>query len=62
MDLQRSLFDDFENNDNVAEQSASKAQQPDTKAQQPEAKAQPTGDEARILELRETLNRHNHSY
>ena len=62
MDLQRSLFDDFENNDKVAEQSASKAQQPDTKAQQPVTKAQPTGDEARILELRETLNRHNHSY
>ena len=46
MDIQRSLFDDFENND-VAE---------------PVKQEQPTVDEARILELRETLNRHNHNY
>ena len=49
MQLQRSLFDDFENNDNnVAEQQVKKEQL--------------TGDEARILELREALNRHNHNY
>ncbi|MBP5688327.1 MAG: NAD-dependent DNA ligase LigA [Muribaculaceae bacterium] len=48
MDIQRSLFDDFENNDSVAEQ--------------PVKKALPTGDEARILELRDILNRHNHNY
>ena len=50
MDIQRSLFDDFEI-DNTSEK------QP----QQPEPK-QLTGDEARIMELREMLNRHNHSY
>ena len=50
MDIQRSLFDDFEI-DNTSEK------QP----QQPEPK-QLTGDEARIMELRETLNRHNHNY
>jgi DNA ligase (NAD+) len=50
MDIQRSLFDDFEI-DNTSEK------QP----QQPESK-QLTGDEARIMELREMLNRHNHSY
>ena len=49
MDIQRSLFDDFENNDNLVE----------PKPVQP---MQLTGDEARIMELRETLNRHNHSY
>ena len=49
MQLQRCLFDDFENNDNnVAEQQVKKEQL--------------TGDEARILELREALNRHNHNY
>ena len=50
MDIQRSLFEDFEV-DNTSEK------QP----QQPEPK-QLTGDEARIMELREMLNRHNHSY
>ena len=50
MDIQRSLSDDFEI-DNTSEK------QP----QQPEPK-QLTGDEARIMELREMLNRHNHSY
>ncbi len=49
MDIQRSLFDDFENNDNLVE----------PKPVQP---MQLTGNEARIMELRETLNRHNHSY
>ena len=49
MDIQRSLFDDFENNNNLVE----------PKPVQP---VQLTGDEARIMELRETLNRHNHSY
>ena len=49
MDIQRSLFDDFENNDNVVEP-------------KPVKKVQLTGDEARIIELRETLNRHNHNY
>ncbi len=48
MQIQRSLFDDFENNDNVVEQ--------------PVKKEQPTGDEARIIELRDLLNRHNHNY
>ena len=48
MQIQRSLFDDFENNDNVAEQ--------------PVKKEQPTGDEARIIELRDLLNHHNHNY
>lgn len=48
MDIQRSLFDDFENNENVVEQ--------------PAKKEQPTGDEARIMELRDLLNRHNHNY
>ncbi len=50
MDIQRSLFEDIEV-DNTSEK------QP----QQPEPK-QLTGDEARIMELREMLNRHNHSY
>lgn len=49
MDLQRSLFDDFENNNDVVEQ-------------KPVSKEQLTGDEARILELRELLNSHNHNY
>ncbi len=49
MDIQRSLFDEFENNDNVVEP-------------KPLQTVQHTGDEARIMELRETLNRHNHSY
>lgn len=48
MNIQRSLFDDFQNNEDVAEK--------------PVKKEQPTSDKARILELRETLNRHNHSY
>ncbi|MBO4721684.1 MAG: NAD-dependent DNA ligase LigA [Muribaculaceae bacterium] len=48
MDIQRSLFDDFENNENVVEQ--------------PAKNEQPTGDEARIMELRDLLNRHNHNY
>ena len=48
MNIQRSLFDDLENNDNVVEQ--------------PVKKEQPTGDEARIIELRDLLNRHNHNY
>lgn len=51
MQLQRSLFDDFD----------------EIKAEQQEArpvatKYSPTGDEARIIELREVLNRHNHNY
>jgi DNA ligase (NAD+) len=50
MDIQRSLFDDFEN-DNIAEE------------QQPVKQDKSfTGDEARIMELRDVLNRHNHSY
>jgi len=49
MNIQRSLFDDFETNDNVVEP-------------KPVKKEQLTGDEARIIELRETLNRHNHNY
>lgn len=48
MDIQRSLFDDFEI-DNSEEKHV----------EQPK---QLTGDEARIIELRETLNRHNHNY
>lgn len=48
MDIQRSLFDDFEI-DNSEEKHV----------EQPK---QPTGDQARILELRDTLNRHNHNY
>lgn len=49
MDIQRSLFDDLDNNNEVVEQKPKQAEQP-------------TGDEARIIELRETLNRHNHNY
>ncbi len=49
MDIQRSLFDDFDNNNEVVEQKPKQAEQP-------------TGDQARILELRDTLNRHNHNY
>ena len=48
MNIQPSLFDDFEIDNNGEEQ-----------VDQPK---QPTGDEARIIELRETLNRHNHNY
>ena len=48
MDIQRSLFDDFEI-DNSEEKHV----------EQPK---QLTGDQARILELRDTLNRHNHNY
>ena len=48
MNIQPSLFDDFEIDNNGEEQ-----------VEQPK---QPTGDEARIIELRETLNRHNHNY
>ncbi len=49
MDIQRSLFDDLDNNNEVVEQKPKQAEQP-------------TGDQARILELRDTLNRHNHNY
>ncbi len=49
MDIQRSLFDDLDNNNDVVEQKPKQAEQP-------------TGDRARILELRDTLNRHNHNY
>ena len=49
MNIQRSLFDDLDNNNDLVEQKPSK-------------KELPSGDEARILELRDTLNRHNHSY
>lgn len=49
MDIQRSLFDDLDNNNDVVEQKPKQAEQP-------------TGDQARILELRDTLNRHNHNY
>lgn len=49
MDIQRSLFDDLDNNNEVVEQKPKQAEQP-------------TGDQARIIELRETLNRHNHNY
>ena len=49
MDIQRSLFDDLDNNNDVVEQKHKQAEQP-------------TGDQARILELRDTLNRHNHNY
>ena len=42
MDIQRSLFDDFDNNNEVVEQKPKQAEQP-------------TGDQARILELRDTL-------
>ena len=49
MNIQRSLFDDLDNNNDLVEQKTSK-------------KELPSGDEARILELRDTLNRHNHSY
>ncbi len=48
MDIQRSLFDDFEIDNSE-----------DKHGEQPK---QLTGDEARIIELRETLNRHNHNY
>lgn len=48
MNIQPSLFDDFETGDTGNEQEG-----------QPK---QPSGDEARIMELRETLNRHNHNY
>ena len=48
MNIQPSLFDDFEIDNNGEEQ-----------VEQPK---QLTGEEARIVELRETLNRHNHSY
>ena len=48
MQIQRSLFDDFE-----IEKKAEQPQQTSKK---------PSGEEARIVELRETLNRHNHSY
>ena len=48
MNIQPSLFDDFEIDNNSEEQ-----------VEQPK---QLTGEEARIVELRETLNRHNHSY
>ena len=48
MQIQRSLFDDFENNE-------------ENTITQPEKKV-PTGDEARIIELRDMLNRHNHYY
>lgn len=48
MDIQPSLFDDFEI-DNSGEK----------QVKQPK---QLTGDEARIMELRDTLNRHNHNY
>ncbi len=47
MNIQPSLFDDFEIDNNSEEQ-----------VEQPK---QLTGEEARIVELRETLNRHNHS-
>ncbi len=64
--MQRSLFDDFEISNNSAEGHASEqASEQTPKAQQsqqpPKAKAI-AGDEARIMELRETLNRHNHNY
>lgn len=49
MDIQRSLFDDLDNNNEVVEQKPKQAEQL-------------TGDEARIIELRDTLNRHNHNY
>ena len=49
MDIQRSLFDDLDNNNDVVEQKPKQAEQP-------------TGEQARILELRDTLNRHNHNY
>lgn len=48
MQIQRSLFDDFE------------IEEKDEQPQQ--ASKTPSGEEARIVELRETLNRHNHSY
>ncbi|MBR6489161.1 MAG: NAD-dependent DNA ligase LigA [Muribaculaceae bacterium] len=48
MDIQRSLFDDFETENNT--------EQPQ------QAPKKLSGEEARIIELRETLNRHNHSY
>ena len=48
MNIQPSLFDDFETGNTGNEQEG-----------QPK---QPSGDEARIMELRETLNRHNHNY
>ena len=48
MNIQPSLFDDFETGNTGNEQDG-----------QPK---QPSGDEARIMELRETLNRHNHNY
>jgi len=50
MNIQRSLFDDFENNDN------------DNVVEQPVKKEQSNAAEARIMELRDTLNRHNHNY
>ena len=50
MQQQRSLFDDFEIDNNIAR---------DNDSRQPQ---QLTGDEARIMELRESLNRHNHNY
>lgn len=49
MDMQRSLFDDFE-----IEMKDEKPLQPDSQ--------QLTGEQARIVELRQELNHHNHSY
>ena len=48
MNIQPSLFDDFE----IENSSEKQVEQP----------KQLTGEEARIVELRETLNRHNHNY
>ncbi len=48
MNIQPSLFDDFETGNTGNEQEGQLKQ--------------PSGDEARIMELRETLNRHNHNY
>ena len=58
MQRQRSLFDDFE--ENKEQEISSDVQASSTKV--PEVKTEPSGDELRIKELRETLNRHNHNY